>query len=175
MSFTNQIIAPEAIPQAAELAWTPMPPEYTREVRLQSLITLGVFLTAAIVPALVIPFPAWLAWLFIVIPMVVLFIGVSLTWLALKRVKRSGYALREHDLAFRRGVIFRKQVILPFNRIQHVEVSSGPLQRRFGLASLKCFTAGGAAVDLQIVGLRKNDAEKLRELILSKSAAAQER
>ena len=79
-------------------------------------------------------------------------------------------AMREHDIAYCSGLFWRKTVMLAFNRIQHIEVSSGPLQRRFGLASLKFFTAGGSSVDLKIDGLKRGRAEQLREYILQRSA-----
>ena len=66
------------------------------------------------------------------------------------------------------GRRWRKTVLLPFNRVQHAEVSSGPLQRKFGLASLKFFTAGGSSVDLKIDGLMKERAEEIRSFIMEK-------
>jgi len=84
-------------------------------------------------------------------------------------------AVREHDIAYRSGLFFRKTVILACNRVQHIEVSSGPLQRRFGLVSLKFFTAGGSSVDLKVDGLMRDRAEQLRAYILDRSASRGER
>jgi membrane protein YdbS with pleckstrin-like domain len=64
-------------------------------------------------------------------------------------------------------------VLLPFNRVQHAEVSNGPLQRKYGLATLKFFTAGGSSVDLKIDGLHKERAEKMRSFIMEKSGRSQ--
>jgi len=60
---------------------------------------------------------------------------------------------------------------IPFNRIQHVETSSDPLDRKFDLATLQLFTAGGSSGDLKIDGLGKDVAEQLRAFILKKVGA----
>lgn len=175
MSFTNVKVDPAELPRAAELDWTAMPPEHRKEVLVQSAITLGILLAVSLVVGVAPPYPPALAWLFALLaPLLVVLLGVGAAALALKRISLKGYALRTHDIAYRSGLFWRKVVVLPFNRVQHVEVSSGPLQRRFGLASLKFYTAGGSSVDLKIDGLRGADAERLRAHILERSALATE-
>jgi membrane protein YdbS with pleckstrin-like domain len=175
MAFTNLPIDIAALPAAAELELKPMPPEYRREVITQCALTVLLITLLATVPfvlrALFDEHNPWL-WL---IPLLVLLVGVLFSVLAVKRAATKGYALREHDMAFEVGLFWRKRVMLPINRVQHVEVSSGPLQRHFGLASLKFFTAGGASVDLNIDGLLRDEAEQLRDLILRKAAGVAQR
>ncbi len=86
-----------------------------------------------------------------------------ITWLG---VRRRAWALREHDLIYQSGVIWRKTVIVPFVRIQHVESSSGPLERLFGLMRVKCFTAGGMMADLTVEGLDTDAANRVRQYLL---------
>ncbi len=74
-----------------------------------------------------------------------------------------GWALREHDLIARQGVLWRAVTVLPIARIQHVETSSGPLERAFGLARLRLYTAGGVTADLVVIGLPAGTADRLRE------------
>lgn len=74
-----------------------------------------------------------------------------------------GWAVRAHDIAACEGILWRSVTVLPFARIQHVETSSGPLERRLGLARLKLFTAGGMAADLTLIGLEAELADTLRE------------
>lgn len=74
-----------------------------------------------------------------------------------------GWALRGHDLAARQGIFWRSVTVLPFARIQHVETSSGPIERWRGLARLKLFTAGGTTADLTLIGLAADTADTLRE------------
>jgi hypothetical protein len=105
------------------------------------------------------------------------FVIVSATlmiWPAIA-VPRRGYVVRDKDIIFRSGVIWRSVTAIPFNRIQHVETSSDPLDRKFKLATLQLFTAGGSGGDLKIDGLDADTAEQLRTFILRKAGASIER
>ncbi len=73
-----------------------------------------------------------------------------------------GWAVREHDLVTRQGVVWRKTVVVPLVRIQHVELASGPLERAFGTSRLQVFTAGSGGADLVIYGLEPERADRLR-------------
>lgn len=79
---------------------------------------------------------------------------------------RKAYALRQHDLSFRSGLLFERCVTQPILRIQHIEIKRGPLERQTGLASLQVFSAGGAMHTFQIPGLPLEQAEAIRQLIL---------
>lgn len=87
-----------------------------------------------------------------------------------KEYNRRGYALREQDIVYRKGWIFFSTTVVPFVRIQHTELSEGPLNRLFKLTTLKIYTAGGSTSDLNIPGLEHDDAQKLREYIAEKSS-----
>ncbi|MEM7018019.1 MAG: PH domain-containing protein [Pseudomonadota bacterium] len=76
------------------------------------------------------------------------------------------YALREHDLSYSEGLIFKKIITQPISRIQHIELKRGPIERKIGLATLQVFSAGGAMHTFVIPGLALNDAEQLRQFIL---------
>lgn len=80
-----------------------------------------------------------------------------------------GYVLREKDVIYRTGLIFRKIVHIPYNRIQHAEVNQGVLERALSLAKLKIFTAGGSRSDLNIPGLLNDDALRMKSFILKKT------
>ncbi|MER5772892.1 PH domain-containing protein [Streptomyces sp. NPDC002039] len=84
-------------------------------------------------------------------------------WVLLGRNWRSWrYAERADDLLISRGVLWREQTVVPYGRMQLVEVTSGPLERRFGLASVQLHTAA-AATDAKIPGLVPAEAERLRD------------
>lgn len=84
-------------------------------------------------------------------------------WVLLGRNWRSWrYAERVDDLLISRGVLWREETVVPYGRMQLVEVASGPLERRFGLASLQLHTAA-AATDAKIPGLVPAEAERLRD------------
>ncbi|MFD7560341.1 MULTISPECIES: PH domain-containing protein [unclassified Streptomyces] len=84
-------------------------------------------------------------------------------WVLLGRNWRSWrYAERADDLLISRGVLWREETVVPYGRMQLVEVASGPLERRFGLASVQLHTAA-AATDAKIPGLAPAEAERLRD------------
>ncbi|MFD7625477.1 PH domain-containing protein [Streptomyces sp. NPDC059851] len=84
-------------------------------------------------------------------------------WGLLERNWRSWrYAERADDLLISRGVLWQGQTVVPYGRMQLVEVTSGPLERRFGLASVQLHTAA-AATDAKIPGLLPAEAERLRD------------
>ncbi|MFK0046734.1 PH domain-containing protein [Streptomyces sp. NPDC090741] len=84
-------------------------------------------------------------------------------WVLLGRNWRSWrYAERADDLLISRGVLWRAQTVVPYGRMQLVEVTSGPLERRFGLASVQLHTAA-AATDAKIPGLVPAEAQRLRD------------
>ncbi|WP_372755166.1 PH domain-containing protein [Mariniflexile sp.] len=75
--------------------------------------------------------------------------------------KNRKYALREKDIVFSKGYLQVTTTILPFNRVQHVEISRSLLERKFNLSTLKIYTAGDSGSDLSIGGLSQNDAEAI--------------
>ncbi|WP_156727367.1 PH domain-containing protein [Streptomyces apocyni] len=84
-------------------------------------------------------------------------------WLLLGRNWRSWrYAERVDDLLIKRGVLWREETVVPYGRMQLVEVTSGPLARKFGLASVQLHTAA-AATDATLPGLVPEEAQRLRD------------
>lgn len=84
-------------------------------------------------------------------------------WPMLERNWRSWkYAERSDDLLISRGVLWREETIVPYGRMQLVEVTSGPVERYFGLAGVQLHTAA-AATDARIPGLLPEEAERLRD------------
>ena len=163
MAFENLKINMEALPIAAELEMEPMADNYEKEVKTQLLIIWLPVIVLSFLPLLLAQRIFLLA-----IPALVLLLAAIISRLVIKKSRLKGIALREHDMAFRSGLYWRKTVLLAYNRIQHVEVSSGPLQRKYGLSSLKFFTAGGSGVDLKVDGLSSERAEQVRSFIIEK-------
>ena len=81
---------------------------------------------------------------------------------------KKGYLLREQDVSYRSGLLIYKLTTIPFNRIQHVEVSQNMVEKSFGLSSVKVFTAGGSVSDLSIPGILPDKAHKIESFLLSK-------
>ena len=163
MAFVNLQIHMVDLPIADELVMEPMAASYVREVRVQQMIIWLPLLIVSFVPFVL----AQITFL-LLIPVVILILATVISRLMIKKSQVKGVALREFDIAYRSGLFWRKTVIVAFNRVQHVEVSSGPLQRKFGLATVKLFTAGGSGVDLKIDGLEAGRAEEIRAFISTK-------
>jgi membrane protein YdbS with pleckstrin-like domain len=79
-----------------------------------------------------------------------------------RRVRAWAYAEREDDLLVRRGVLFSRLSVVPYGRMQFIDVTAGPLERSFGLATVRMHTAA-AASDARIPGLAAEEAARLRD------------
>ena len=93
---------------------------------------------------------------------VVLVGGVITDVLLQRRVAAWGFCERSDDLLVRRGLMVRRLSLVPYGRMQFVDVSAGPFERSFGLATLRLHTAA-AASDARIPGLPRAEAERLRD------------
>ena len=97
-------------------------------------------------------------------------IGIALSlvlalagWLVERGRYRSwGYAERDEDLVVRRGLMFHRLTVVPFGRMQFVDVTAGPVDRLFDLATVQLHTAA-ATTDARVPGLRSADAARLRD------------
>lgn len=78
------------------------------------------------------------------------------------RYRAWAYAEREDDLLVRRGVMVRKLSIVPYGRMQFVDVTAGPVDRLFKLATVQLHTAS-AGTDARIPGLAVEEAHRLRD------------
>jgi membrane protein YdbS with pleckstrin-like domain len=109
----------------------------------------------------------WLAVAVVVVGILALAWG----WVVVGRSVRSwGYAERAEDLLVTRGVLNKQLVVVPYGRMQFVDVSAGPLDRRFGLATVQLHTAA-AATDAQIPGLVPAEAARLRDRLAARGEA----
>jgi membrane protein YdbS with pleckstrin-like domain len=93
-------------------------------------------------------------------------LGLVADLLAGRRVRAWSYAERADDLLVRRGVMFRRMSVIPYGRMQYIEVTAGPFERAFGLATVQMHTAA-AASDARIPGLPALEASRLRDQLTS--------
>lgn len=164
MEFSNQQIEESLLPSVLDIKYRAVEKTY----RLVSIISSLIFAFILIAIPFGINMLSGETWFFDHI----LYIGLG--WilllsffllLAFKGYQYKGYALRERDIIFKEGWIWRSTTVVPFNRIQHTEIDQGPIERMFGLSKLKIFTAGGASSDLKIPGLMPEIANKLKDYI----------
>jgi membrane protein YdbS with pleckstrin-like domain len=81
-------------------------------------------------------------------------------------------ALDADGLEFEHGWLWRHQISVPRSRIQHTDVTQGPYERRFGLATLVVYTAGTEHASIAIEGLSHETALTFRDALLAREARA---
>lgn len=143
--------------------------------RFSSFISTGVFLLLVLTLDLVIslseaswPFPTG----FPTLCAAVLFLPMA--WYIPKlQYDRWRYAIRDEDVLVSYGVVWRTRRCLPRLRIQHVDITSGPIDRMLGLVHLSLYTAGAVGTVAKIPGLTPVEAETIRaDLLATKVSSA---
>jgi len=112
-------------------------------------------------------FPAWLAW---ALSGATLLANLWAAVLIPRQVRAIGYAERDEDLLIRRGIFFQRVMVVPYGRMQYVDVAVGPLERAFGLASVKLHTAS-PQTNAAIPGVPAAEAARLREQLSARGQA----
>jgi membrane protein YdbS with pleckstrin-like domain len=104
---------------------------------------------------------------------VVVVAAASMLALLHGRYRSWGYTERAEDLLVRRGLAFRRISVVPYGRMQFLDVTAGPIDRLFGLATVQLHTAA-AATNARIPGLARAEADRLRDRLaaLGESRAA---
>ncbi|MCR5862468.1 PH domain-containing protein [Flavobacterium sp. J372] len=164
-NFSNETIDVATLPKFEETALAGLEPAYWKVVLFNIALT---FLIIASAAYLVFYFADNLPVQFWIVA-VAFFTGLLLSVIiAMISFKNKGYAFREHDIIYRTGAIAISTHIIPYNRIQHAALHEGFISRKLGLAAVEIFTAGGDGSDMKIPGLKKAQAENLRQLIVGK-------
>jgi membrane protein YdbS with pleckstrin-like domain len=92
----------------------------------------------------------------------VLACGAAVLWFVRNRIRSWAYTERDEDLIVERGVLIRRLSVVPYGRMQFVDVTAGPVDRAFRLATVRLHTAA-AASDARIPGLERAEAARLRD------------
>ena len=82
-----------------------------------------------------------------------------------RRYHAWGYDVTEDELHVQNGIWLRTLTVVPFGRVQHIDVSQGPFERRYGVGALTLHTAGTRASAVVLPGLEMADAERMRDEI----------
>ena len=133
--------------------------------RLVIVVTFAAPLAAAVVVALLYPS----AYTAVLAPLVAV-LAATVWFVERGRYRAWGYAERDDDLIVRRGLMFRRVSVVPYGRMQFIDVTAGPVDRAFGLATVQLHTAA-AATDARIPGLLRADADQLRDRLASAGEA----
>lgn len=146
---TDGLFAPDGV------TFTPVSPRLVT-VRLAGAVIVALpFLMGGVVLAALTRPAVW------AVPALVLVLLVWDLWLIPRQVRAMAYAETEDDLLWRKGVMFRSLTVVPYGRMQYVDVSEGPVARHFGIAEVKLHTAS-ASTDATIRGLPADEAARLR-------------
>jgi uncharacterized protein len=143
-----------------EAELTPLNPAYVTTTRISSalgllpfLIGAGVLESAQMITPGSFMVPALIAYAFLafVVPA--------------RKYRHWGYAMGSDRLRIVRGYMFYRDTVVPFGRIQHIDVDQGPIDRRYDLATLTVHTAGNHNSTVALPGLLHADALAMRETI----------
>ena len=141
-------------------ALTPLHPNFVKEVRIGWIIAaLPPVIVAAILETRgLLPRGAFL------VP-VLLLAALAILRVPLRRYQARGYHMARDRLRVVKGLLFRSDTVVPFGRVQHIDVHQGPIERAYGLGTLVLHTAGNHNSSVSLPGLGHNDALAMREEI----------
>ena len=141
----------------------PVEPSYRNALRVQAAIFwVPVFLAALVADRLLLSDTRLAS----ILPIVVGLIGLSGVTVAPDRIyRRLGYAIDGRLLRTVRGWLFHTDTVVPFVRVQHIDVTRGPVDKLFGTASLVVHTAGTHNSVVVLPGLSPERAAEIRDAI----------
>lgn len=137
---------------------TQLDPGYTTVMRIEGLLITLPFIIGAGALSIANVLPAWAPG----IPVLLLAIILVIV-LPIKRYRSRGYHMAGDRLRVVKGVLFHADTVVPFSRVQHLDVEQGPLERAFGIARLILHTAGTHNASVTLPGLAHADATAMRE------------
>ncbi|TMM48127.1 PH domain-containing protein [Qipengyuania marisflavi] len=139
---------------------TPLHPNHVKAMRLTAIIAAVPFTIAALAAEIT----RLLPWGVFLVP-VALVAAIIIIRIPLRRYHARGYRLAEERLQVVRGMLFRRDTVVPFGRVQHIDVDQGPIERFYGLATLTLHTAGSHNASVSLPGLAHEDALAMRDEI----------
>lgn len=162
--FTNSTVSFDSLPKFESVPLQPLNKNYLNVVYISNAIfsvVLAVGLTLFILFNETVRENVIL-WISILVLLIAL-----LFWTSNISFRKKGYALREKDILFRKGILSTTTTVIPFNRIQHVALHEGVFSRMYQLSELQVYTAGGSSSDLHIPGLPREEAERIKTFLLN--------
>lgn len=157
-------------PSIADGVERPLDPRHITVSRIGGWIFTGVVTLVQLVATAITwvsPAPGWVTALVAVgAAAVTLALGwLSHRWPVVEH-RHASYKVDEQGIEIRRGVLWRKVINVPRSRVQHIDVSQGPLERRFGLGKLSIYTAGTEYALVALRGLTHERALRIRDHLL---------
>ncbi|WP_144098136.1 PH domain-containing protein [Croceicoccus sediminis] len=142
---------------------TLLDPRHITVLRIEALLGMVPILIGAVVVELVVGLPTGL----IIVP--ALLVTALFTFpLPRRRYRRKGYSTTMDRLRYVKGWFRRSDTVVPFGRVQHIDVKEGLVERWFGLATLVVHTAGTHNASVSVPGLSRETAIDVREAIAAR-------
>lgn len=165
----NSPVEPSRAFGPAASGFQPLDPNVVHLWRVNQFITTAIWLFLALAGGsfLALAYPYLTPWLIAAWLVFACFRFWFWIWYPPRAFQTWGYHLDDKVLEIKSGVYFRTIQLLPLNRLQHVDLHSGPFERYFGLASLVLHTAGTHESTLVIPGLASQEAAKLRDHLVA--------
>ena len=156
----NHQIDIETTDRIDELRYEPVSPKY-KSVQITGAIISYALMAMLALLLLMADTPWWC----IAAEAVIVISSIANLAILRKAYRFKGYALREHDITYRSGVIFPKTTTVPFSRIQQVSINQNPISRYFGLCALDVVNGAQSLSSLEIHGLTKEKAESIKNIM----------
>jgi membrane protein YdbS with pleckstrin-like domain len=141
---------------------TRLHPNYTHALRVQTVLTAIPFLIGALVLEAISRDQALLPPGVIAGPVLLLAVLLVIR-VPTRRYNARGYQISADRLRVVRGLLWRSDTVVPFGRVQHIDVDQGPIERFFGIATLTLHTAGNHNASVSLPGLGEELAREMRE------------
>lgn len=164
-NFTNVAIDTAALPRFEDVGLTKLHPNYYKVILLNTAITFVILGALGVGGVLLIDELRDYWWVVALAWVVLLAFSLLVSTISFRN---RGFAFRTHDALYKSGAISISTTIIPYTRVQHVALNEGLIARWFGLAAIEIFTAGGKQSDIEIKGLEKEHAEKIKQLLMGK-------
>lgn len=163
--FSNTSLKLEDIPDFKGVELQPIHPGFKNILIIR--FSIGLIVTGLLIAVLFvfIPLPLWIPLLVSVLSLLI-FTMIYMEFFIGFPIRQFG--LRELDIIYRHGFFVTKETIVPFSRIQHIEIKQDLLMRQYKLYALAIYTAGESTGDLKISGLDLDTAQKLKSKVLQK-------
>jgi len=176
MAFDNPQLGIDHLPAYQESEYNPLEPAYKKVIQYISAFFVLLLLAGPVLLYFVHDDPEANIYPWVVYGSIIIWLLISIVIMAIvgPAFRQKGYAVRERDISYKTGLLFRKTTTIPFNRVQHCDIKQGLISRYFGLSKLNVYTAGGAKSDLSIPGLTTDKAQKLMDFVLQKTLAYDE-
>ena len=146
----------------ADAPWNPV----SRRLIAARLITLWIVLALMIIATAVVAAAVGEPWAIAGVALPLL-IGAWASWVVVRQVTVHAWAEGAEDLMVRRGRMFRSVTVVPYGRMQYVDVKAGPLDRALGLATVQLHTAS-PGTDASIAGVPAEEAARLRDRLTAR-------